>query len=411
MRAQAIYTLEQALPGYIVDAGLLTDELEDGQTGASPGLKQSISNVQSLDNRRLPSLGFGQENPKDGNSYPLLQNVRGHINQALGALAAYDTAAADTATANTLRGELYALQGYSEILLADLFCSGVPLSTLDFQQDFTYYAGSTTAQVYQDAVAKEDSALALLGQASTSDTVLNLARVVRSRALLALGRYAEAARGVAAVADDFSYRLAVQWMTPSPGDRFLFAGTTVSDREGGNGVPFLSSGDPRTAVIVLEQPCLGCFPPIFIPQTFPAKYSQTGFSAFPVADGIEARLIQAEAQLQPATAPSGPWLTTLNHLRASAGLSDTTDPGTAQGRIALLFQERAYWLFATGHRQGDLRRLLRQYHQWYGSQNRVYPTGAYLAPGADMYGTDVNVPIPGAEYANPLFHGCLDRGA
>jgi hypothetical protein len=141
---------------------------------------------------------------------------------------------------------------------------------------------------------------------------------------------------------------------------------------------------------------------------YPAQYAINGFSPFTVANGIEARLIEAEAQLQPVNAPSGPWLATLNALRATVGLSDTTDPGTATARVSLLFRERAYWLFLTGHRQGDLRRLIRQYGR---NQDQVYPTGPYLAPGTGLYGTDVTTVIPLSEYVNPFFHGCLNRDA
>jgi hypothetical protein len=92
-----------------------------------------------------------------------------------------------------------------------------------------------------------------------------------------------------------------------------------------------------------------------------------------------------------------------------SGLASLTDPGTDSARVALLFQERAYWLFLTGHRQEDLRRLLRQYSQWFRSEDQVYPSGAYRGAGTLSYGSAVTAPIPGAEYLNPLFHGCHDR--
>ena len=57
------------------------------------------------------------------------------------------------------------------------------------------------------------------------------------------------------------------------------------------------------------------------------------------------------------------------------GVTPLTDPGDAKGRVALLFQERAEWLYLTGHRQGDLRRLLRQYPQYWPEQELVYPSG------------------------------------
>ena len=76
------------------------------------------------------------------------------------------------------------------------------MSTLDFQRDFTYHASSTTAQVYQDAIVKLDSAMAL---SDTSTQVLNLARVLKGRALLALDNAAAAAQAVAQVPDGFQY--------------------------------------------------------------------------------------------------------------------------------------------------------------------------------------------------------------
>jgi len=89
------------------------------------------------------------------------------------------------------------------------------------------------------------------------------------------------------------------------------------------------------------------------------------------------------------------------------GLPPLTDPGSADARLALLFQERAYWLFLTGHRQGDLRRLVRNYQRL---PDAVYPTGVYYG-GQGFYGTDVTLPIPASELPNPLFHGCLNREA
>jgi hypothetical protein len=63
-----------------------------------------------------------------------------------------------------------------------------------------------------------------------------------------------------------------------------------------------------------------------------------------------------------------------------------------------LFKERAYWLFLTSHRLGDLRRLVRQYNRTAGA---VFPHGAYFKGG--NYGTDINTPIPQQEQNNPEF--------
>ena len=434
MRNAAVYTFEKSLSQYVIDAGLLTDELEDKTTGASAGILLSGTGVNDgLDERILPDGGSSSNDGRG--SYANLQNARAFINQALGALATYDTTPADTAAAKIMRGELYAFAGYTEILLADLYCSGVPLSTLDYQKDFTYAPSSTWDQVYDAALAKLDSALML---AKASDSVTDLALVLKGRVYLAKGNYPAAADDVSTIPDGFLYQVAAVWSggVYSNGVNInLNAVATVSDSEGITGLPYRSSHDPRIATmgVAVEQ------------QTgdslyFPAKYSMglsgTGYAPFTLASGVEARLIQAEAQLQPASSPSGPWLVTLNTLReqvtnivamtnmtytASTALSDMTDPGAglsgtaaAAARINLLFRERAFWLFLDGHRQGDLRRLLRNYGMQqhvtaFGDQSEVYPTGQYFAIGTGTYGTDVTVPIPSTESANPLFHGCLDR--
>jgi hypothetical protein len=100
---------------------------------------------------------------------------------------------------------------------------------------------------------------------------------------------------------------------------------------------------------------------------------------------------------------------TLNALRQGApdlGLEDLPDPGSPDEAVDQLFSERAFWLFATGHRLGDMRRLVRQYGR---SAEAVFPTGTYLKGGS--YGTDLNFPIPRSENSNPKSTGCLDRNA
>jgi hypothetical protein len=410
MRNAALVQFGQALGQYVTDAGQLTDELESSQTGASQGvLLQNAGQVQyPLDERLLPvGVTVG--------SYGQLQGVRTLAVQALGALAAYDTAASARDAVAQLRGELYALDGYTEIMLADLFCSGVPLSTLDFHGDFTYKPGSTTVQVYLDALAKFDTALTLV---PASDSLARLAQVGKGRAYLDLGNYAAAADDVTTVPDGFLYQVSVNRNNFNIANSSNTFTATISDHEGQNGLPFLSSGDPRSTADTLLSS--GPSWP-YVSLTFPAKYgaalSGTGIAPVMLASGVEARLIEAEAALQRGDTTT--WLATLNALRASAPIPGTTqpnpqalpplsDPHDAVARLDTLFTERAEWLFLTGHRQGDLRRLLRQY----GSNaaftpQKVYPTGAYLAPGTGLYGTDVVAPIPPTESANPDFHGCL----
>jgi hypothetical protein len=377
-----------------------------------------------LDERILPELTTGVDDPFNHDIYHDLQSTRGAIAQALGALAAYDTGAAKIGDPPVLRGELFALYGYAELLLADLYCSGVPLSTVDFERDYTYKPGSTTAEVYQSAIVREDSASAL---ATVNDTILNLARVLKGRAKLALGQYAAAADDVSTVPDAFQYRLVLSWSNGAGSTlNFLNNVATIADREGTRGLPYRSSGDPRTAVTSVPVPSDQNFAPLYFPTKYAAALSGVQVAPFVVANGIEARLIEAEAALR---AGNASWLTILNRLRTTCtdaatcpdpapagtgGIGDLpplSDPGPSvndTARVNLLFAERASWLFLTGHRQGDLRRLIRQYGRM---QDRIYPIGVYTAPGAGQYGTEVTIPVPSAERKNPYFNGCVDRNA
>ncbi len=410
--------------GVILPMALLTDELEDSHVGL-PGITYDM---MPLDARQLPEYSDpGLEgSPLYVYAYGVLQETRGQIQEALGALAAYAPNASPA-----LRGRLYALEGYTEIFLADLFCSGVPLSTLDFERDYTYAAGSTTHEVYARAVAHFDSALAL---ASDSADVMNLAGVGKARALLALGDYADAGAAVAEVPDEFRYSVAygsvfnsfVAWRVVGGSNAAAIGdNATMADREGGNGLPYLSSQDPRTRGVLVGTNDHG------VAMYRPAKYASDGSSPIVLADGIEAQLIEAEAQLH---ANDPRWLATLNALRTDgtydtrpnaqdstktdtlwhagtggvAGLRPLSDPGTPDGRVDLVFAERGYWLYLTGHRQGDLRRLVREYGR---NPEQVYPTGVYLGLNG-RYGTDVTAPIPATERLfNPKFAGCLNRGA
>jgi starch-binding outer membrane protein, SusD/RagB family len=89
---------------------------------------------------------------------------------------------------------------------------------------------------------------------------------------------------------------------------------------------------------------------------------------------------------------------------------------TQAQRVDLHFRQRAFWLYLTGHRLADMRRLVRQYGRSAGS---VFPSGPYsrlqhadLAPRVDgTYGSDVNFPVPFDERNNPNFTDCLNRAA
>lgn len=433
MRNTAIIGFAAALPDYIVTTGLLTDELADVSTVTGGDNRTGI--INPLDERVLPALSYGSVGGyKSDITYRKLQGVRASLLQAMGQLATYDTSVNDVAilkpaAGNALRAELYAVYGYTELMLADLFCSGVPLSTLDFQHDFTYRAGSTTSQLYRDAIAKFDTAIALSGD---SVRITDFARLGQGRAYLDLDSAAAAAAVVSSIPTQYQYQLSASWYGGSgpPGTNAIVATNVLANGEGGNGFTFVTNGDPRTATLP-DTLCYvgeGCDLNQSL-RAYPRVYAagiNGGDASVTIASGIEARLIEAEAALRPGGAGVSHWLELLNNLRSTALIPGTnapaspdslpplTDPGLGSAnpngaRVATTFRERAYWLYLTGHRQGDLRRQLRQYRQYWPDPAQVYPSGVYLGVGAGYYGSDVTAPIPSDEYLNPLFHGCLSR--
>jgi hypothetical protein len=400
MAADARLEFQLGLTYDINAAGLLTDEMPAASRGAKEVLGSISDGDIAMDSRQLPEQSTIQSG-NAGNAYLHLHYARTRAQEAIGALLTY---APDSST--RLRGALYAWEGYAEVMLADLFCSGVPLSYVTYQHDFTYAPSSTTAQVYEHAITLFDSALTL---ASDSAPISGLASVGKGRALLDLGRYADAAQAVANVPSDFGYAdsimVCLYGTCPSVvantrASLAIVAG--VSDVEGIHGRPFISGHDPRTAV--LSNPVTTT--PYGFQVWWPAKYTRNAVNPIVVASGIEAQLIRAEAALQ--AGDTDGWLATLNALRSqnaiTSGMPAIVDPGTFDMRVDTLFAERAAWLFLTGTRQGDLRRLVNLYHR---SSQTTYPSGAY--PGIGTYGNNIDIPIPPQELDNPYFKGCLRR--
>ncbi len=176
------------------------------------------------------------------------------------------------------------------------------------------------------------------------------------------------------------------------------------DTEGTNGLNFLSASDSRIPFQDTGGPGFDGQTESIVQLKYPNRDS-----SIPIATGIEARLIEAEAALQNNDLTT--FRAKLNAARAQfTGVNplpaDSVTSATPAQRVDLLFRERAFDLWLTSHRLGDMRRLIRQYQR--GSET-VFPTGRYK--DGTPYGPDVNFPVPEAEQNNPKFHGCLDRNA
>lgn len=363
--------------GVIGLSGLMTDELRFGAT--PPEIRQADQRAAPESNTLLATM------------YRQVQQLRGQADRATAALKAVNAT-------DPRIGEMEALSGYAHIVLGEMFCSGVPLGTPG--EDAT---PQTTVEVLTAAGAKLTSAIANTG---SNVRAKNFASVLRGRALVDLGQFAQAAAAVASVPTSFSYTTLHSLSTALQQNGFANYmwnndGLLVSDREGTNGLNFGTAGDPRVPIEGTGAPSR------FDGQTprYYLKWASSFTSPMPIATGVEARLIEAEAALR--AGDIALWVQKLNEARAPWSMAPVTDPGTATARVDLMFRERAFALFASGHRLGDLRRLVRQYGR---PAESVYPTGAYHKDGLRL-GTDVQFVIPQTEKNNPNFTGCLNRDA
>jgi hypothetical protein len=351
----------------------------------------------------------------------------------------YRALASDT-TAQPGLSEMLSLSGYTYLFFAENYCSGVPFSTANDDGSLVFGTPLTTAQMLDTAEARFNAALAaataldtLKGVTSAQRTTrMNLARVGLARALLdqatTSAGFDTAARvvgGATPVPTTFVYLVGHSQNTIRQ-ENGVFNATVfaeryaVADGEGTNGLRYRTQIDGRVPS--------GRFPSTDVGfDGVTAQIDQQRFgdnkASIPLATGAEARLIEAEALLVAGDTAGA--LAIHNTLRAAAPsyfapANETrpiavpygslvaltaTDVTNAGGAVNLHFKERAFWLWLSGHRLEDLRRLT---HAPYNrGPETVFPTGAYFKGG--VYGTDYNFPVPFDETNNPNFTQCLNR--
>lgn len=386
--------------GIILTVGLFTDEFFHSGT---------FSTRVDVDMRAT-----AVDNGTQAGVFRQLQSGRVDAARALTAL---QTIPGFTMASDARGPEMANFQGAVFLNAAQNYCSGIPFSVFAGGQ---LIAGTqlTTQQMLDSAIVYFDMALA--GHAGAGNANHNFARLQKARALTMQGRSQLAAAAALVGAVPTTYRFQ-HFHAEVPGALrngiFVFnvqnERWSVAHNEGINGLPFrgahAAGTDPAQADPRVPWRRLGTnvgfdnFSPqydlqIYTTRTDPSVYLR----------GVEARLIEAEALLEAGDAPG--WLNALNALRATVtGLAPLVDPGTANGRVQLHFRERAFWLYATGTRLMDLRRMVRQYG--FGAET-VFPTGAFFKGG--NYGPDVTLPVPDVERNNPNYAGgiqCINRDA
>ena len=237
-------------------------------------------------------------------------------------------------------------------------------------------------QLLDTALNRFSQALAAAGaltSAASKASFTNLANVGLARTNLDLGNLATAATAAATVPDGYVYQTQFDKNTTRENNG-VFAGLRlykrygVADVEGGVGIPWRTTPDPRTPFF--QSPAgnkgLDGLTPQFDELRYPERDAQV-----PLATAVEMRMIQAENALITSADTVG-FMAFLNGPRAAmppyiqagtlslptvaqpiANMTALTTPASPAASITLLFNERAHWLWLTGHRLNDLRRLVR----------------------------------------------------
>jgi hypothetical protein len=369
-------------PGLILYTGSMSDEMV--YSGTFPTRREYDQRI------------IQRENVTNTQVYQLLHRARVAAQNAADQITLFSPDLAN----EPMFAETRSLEALTYVFFGETFCSGTPFSNVDKSGELTFGEPQTTEEMFQAAVSRFDLALDNTGGSAEMGY---LAAVGKGRALLNLGMTGEAATAVSSVPTDFTYWLEHSVATPGQSNGIYIMSAvrrqySVADGEGINGLMFRSANDPRVPWEDRGETGQDDQTPYFNQLKYPDENASVA-----LATGVEARLIEAEAALASPTT----FEMIHNILRATMGLAPIdADTMTLAQREDFHFSERAFWMWATGHRTGDLRRLVREFGR---GPELVFPTGAYFKGGD--YGPDLNFIVPIEEENNPNFSGCIDRGA
>jgi hypothetical protein len=353
---------ECAYGAFVVTAGLLGDELYDATFTANRWPVPSRQ-VQSSDSRYST---FGCETL---GVYTPISTARWSADNALTKLEAWTDAEVEDRMQKLATAAAYS--GYSHVLLAETFCS----AAIDLSAELS------SETIFERAETRFTRAIEA-AQAAGDGEILNMARVGRARARLALGNTTGAAEDAAAVPQGFERVATASTISARRRNRIaeetidrllsvteLFRDLTV-DGEPDTRVPVVDTGDFGTDAETE-----------FWRQD---KYTSEA-DPIPLATWREAQLILAEARGGQEAVDA------INRLRDFHGL-----PAYAGGSAAEIEEqvreERRRELFLEGHRLWDMRRF----------NIPFFPaTGIDFSKGG-QFGSATCLPLPDVERAaNP----------
>ena len=209
-------------PGLVHYTGAFTDEIT--YSGTFPTRRE-------FDERRVQ-----ERNADLTGLYRNLHRARASAENA----AARMEAAGDSLARAVGISEMRSVAGYTYLTFGENFCSGVPISTATESGELMFGDPQTSAQLFESALTWFDQALTTAAASGDEEA---LARVGKARALLNLGRFADAAAAAAPVPLAFAYE--VEYSDNSARQQNGVYQLSVVDRqfsvaeqEGANGLPY-----------------------------------------------------------------------------------------------------------------------------------------------------------------------------
>ena len=371
----AIADFECAFGAYTVVGGLIGEELDDA-TQTADRFPFDQRTIRPSDSR------YATQTCENLGVYTPLQTARSSADRVAALLEAATDAQVPNRLALLATAKTYA--GYSLLLTGEGFCSGT-ISTIGPNGQVIFGPELSRTELLQEAIQRFTAAIAA-AQAANNTELLYTALLGRARALVSLGRFAEARQDAARVPASF-VRNATASGVSSRRENRVFAQNSASSTSTSIGAPFRALNDPRVPVTpVLDDLGRQRTSTTGVPLFRQGKFS-TSAAPIALASGDEAQLIIAEAAARAGELQTA--LDIINNFRRAAG--QPTFSSTNQAAVlAEGIEQRRRDLFLESHHLGDLIRL----------NTPFQPAPGAAFPGGGVYGSQRCLPLPDIERLN-----------
>lgn len=370
----AVADFDCAFGAYVVAGGLIGQELQDATQTADRfpyDQRTLISSSPRYSTYGCEAIGV----------YSPLQTARVSADNARRLLTGWTDQQVPNRSA--LLATAAAYEGYSELLLGEGFCATV-ISSFDSKGDVVYGSSITPVQAFDSAIVRFSDAITAAQTAGAgADSIRYLALVGRARAKIDKGDYAGAKADAQQVPANFVYEMTASSIS---GRRY----NRVWADNGVNGTSYNQASsvesyyrnlnDPRVPVVKAPVPNSVTGVPIWVQE----KYTSSS-SPIPIASGVEAQLIVAEADINTGNTAEA---TTI--LDASRAAGNETPLLPTDDLTSALIEERRRALFLQGQHLYDLIRF----------QLPLAPAAGTAYPGGGSYGSQLCMPLPDVEIFN-----------